>query len=144
MKNRFIGIFMIITLFVPLCFASNIGSLYDCPSMMLYSPNRYTYESLCKNASTFGVSAEDCKSFYNEHYAKPNLEYKRGQCKLSNQKYIEGKYNSTNCSIDFITSPYPKINGHGYGGSNNSELEGAKCIDNLYKELKVKYPNISP
>ena len=75
---------------------------------------------------------------------KPNLEYKRGQCKLSNQKYIEGKYKSTDCSIDFITSPYPKINGHGYGGSNNSELEGAKCIDNLYKELKVKYPNISP
>ena len=33
---------------------------------------------------------------------------------------------------------------NGYGGSNNSELEGAKCIDNLYKELKVKYPNISP
>lgn len=128
--------------------SSTIYSLYDCPSMMDYTPNYANPEKSCQNAELFGITKTECYKSIKEQYAPVNNEYKMGKCKNKGHKVIEGQYGSTQCSIQFMTTPYPKIYGHAYSNNNgmgynrSEDIEGAKCLDIIYKELKSKYPNI--
>ena len=130
----------------PLTYAMDMKSLYNCPSLMDYTPTM-TQDKYCKSIQSFVAAGwmekGECSRYYNEYYGKANSEYKQGKCKLNGRKFVEGTFNSANCRLEFKEQPVPKITGHYY--SNNSDTEnmnGVKCIDNLYKGLKSIYPNI--
>ena len=146
--NKFLNILLIITTICisPLAFAIDIKPLYDCPSLMNYTPTM-TQDKYCKSIQGFvdagWMEKGKCSQYYNEQYGKVNSEYKQGKCKISSRKFVEGTFNSANCTIEFEERPFPQIMGHGsWNGNSTESMDGVKCIDNLYKGLKSIYPNI--
>lgn len=150
MKYFVQSILLVVTLFITsqIVFSSSVYSLYDCPSMMEYSPYIINPAKSCKYAKTFGMTTQECEAAIKKQYEPTNKELRAGQCKDKGHKILEGQYNTTSCSINFMTYPSPKIYGHGYandkgfGYNGGDDIDGAKCLDILYKELKSKYPNI--
>ena len=143
MKLKLVLILMLFLMSTQYSLSSNIYPLYDCPSLMDYTPNYYANpEKSCQHAELFGLSKSECYKNMKEEYTIVNNEYKMGKCKDRGHKVIEGQYNSTQCSIQFTTTPNPQIYGHGYANKNEigynrgEDTEGAKCIDIIYKELK--------
>ena len=128
--------------------SSSINTLYDCPSMSDYSQSLLNPEKQCKNSETYGMTKQECYDAVQKDNALYHNEYNSGQCKDIGHRIIEGQYNTTNRSMKFITSPYPKIYSHGYSNKNGfgygsgDDPDGAKCLDTIYRELKSKYPNI--
>lgn len=149
MKNIFKK-FSLLIIFVAciqqLVLALDIKPYYTCPSDMFYTPTM-TLEKYCNeiriliNDDTF--RKKYCKASYNEQYGQANLEYNRGQCRLSDKKFVEGIYNGGTCSVSFTLNPVPKIIGissRNKGGLNGSD--GPECINMLKKELQRIYTNI--
>ncbi len=145
--KKFIFILMAIVLFQQSALSSTTYKLYDCPSMMRYNPSVINPDKSCKYAERFGMTKEECYKAMKEEYSETYKEFSSGQCK-PNGYHIETTYNTTDCSIQFSTSPSPRIMSHSYvndknmGYNGGSDLDGAKCIDILYRELQTKYPNL--
>ena len=145
--KKFILIITAFFLFQQTVLSGTIYQLYDCPSMSRYNLSVKTPEKGCKFAETYGMTKDECIKSLKQEYSAVTKELSSGKCK-PNGYHIEGSYNDTYCSIQFVTSPSPKVlsqsysNAKGMGYNGGNDVNGTKCIDKLYKELLVKYPNM--
>ena len=128
-------------------YSLDVKDTYNCPSMFNYNP-MVTQFQFCQDMAPYvktGMLKQGkCAEYYESIYGQANSEYKNGQCEVSG-KMVEGRLNSTKCSVEFVTSPSPKITGYGsYGPEDEDNLDGPKCVDKLYRGIKALYPDIKP
>lgn len=144
---RLSGLVLIIVSCSMAAYSLDVKNTYDCPSMINYNP-AVTQFQFCQEMAPYvkaGMLKQGkCAEYYQDTFGQANSEYKNGQCKVGG-KIVDGRYNSTKCYVEFVTSPSPKVVGYGsYGPEDEDNLDGPKCVDKLYRGVKALYPDIKP